>query len=55
MMGRWHNFDGIPRMTARGGVALARGTSEAASVPRGWSPSASVVVLLKSDFLAYFC
>ena len=27
----------------------------AASVGRALSPSASVVVLLKSDFLAYFC
>ena len=27
----------------------------AASVGRTLSPSASVVVLLKSDFLAYFC
>jgi hypothetical protein len=32
-----------------GGVLLA------ASVRRALSPSASVVVLLKSDFLAYYC
>ena len=34
---------------AGGGVLLA------ASVGRTLSPSASVVVLLKSDFLAYYC
>jgi hypothetical protein len=40
------------------GVLLAEsvdGVLFAASVGRTLSPSASVVVLLKSDFLAYFC
>jgi hypothetical protein len=32
-----------------------RGAARAASVGRTLSPSASVVVLLKSDFLAYYC
>jgi hypothetical protein len=43
---------------AAGGVLLAAsvdGVLLAASVGITLSPSASVVVLLKSDFLAYFC
>jgi hypothetical protein len=35
-------------------VGLVEGVLLAASVGRTLSPSASVVVLLKSDFLAYF-
>jgi len=41
-----------------GGVLLAGsvdGVLFAASVGRALSPSSRVVVLLKSDFLAYFC
>ena len=39
------------------GVLLAAsvGVLRAASVGRALSPSASVVVLLMSDFLAYYC
>ena len=40
------------------GVLLAasvEGVLRAASVGRALSPPASVVVLLKSDFLAYYC
>jgi hypothetical protein len=40
---------GVLRAASVGGVLLA------ASVGLTLSPSASVVVLLKSDFLAYFC
>ena len=40
-----------------GGAACGEcgGVLRAASVGRTLSPSASVVVLLKSDFLAYYC
>ena len=43
------SVDGVLRAASVGGVLLA------ASVGLTLSPSASVVVLLKSDFLAYFC
>jgi outer membrane lipoprotein SlyB len=36
-------------------VGLVEGVLLAASVGRTLSPSAGVVVLLKSDFLAYYC
>jgi hypothetical protein len=38
-----------------GARAWTEGVLIAASVGRTLSPSASVVVLLKSDFLAYYC
>jgi hypothetical protein len=37
------------------GGLLAEGVLFAASVGRTLSPSSSVVVLLMSDFLAYYC
>jgi hypothetical protein len=40
---------------ARGECGASGGVLFAASVGRTLSPSASVVVLLKSDFLAYYC
>jgi hypothetical protein len=36
-------------------AASVEGVLRAASVGRTLSPSASVVVLLKSDFLGFFC
>jgi hypothetical protein len=42
-------LDGVLRAASVDGVLLA------ASVGRTLSPSACVVVLLMSDFLAYFC
>jgi len=36
-------------------AGLVEGVLLAASVGRTLSPSAGVVVLLKSDFLAYYC
>jgi hypothetical protein len=49
---------GSSLLAALDGVLLAvsvDGVLRAASVGRALSPSAYVVVLLKSDFLAYFC
>ena len=51
-------MDGVLFAASVDGVLFAASVDRvlfAASVGRTLSPSASVVVLLKSDFLAYFC
>jgi len=52
------SVDGVLRAASVDGVLLAAsvdGVLRAASVGITLSPPARVVVLLKSDFLAYFC
>jgi hypothetical protein len=54
----WMWPDGVLLAASVAEVLLAASVAEvlrAASVGRTLSPSASVVVLLKSDFLAYYC
>jgi hypothetical protein len=51
-------LDGVLLAVSVDGVLRAASVAEvllAASVGRKLSPSACVVVLLRSDFLAYFC